>query len=76
VADYGFGGSGRGFLSIGPQKVYVNLYLMSGVDLFDPARLLEGKGKKLRHVQIRRVEGLENQDLHALIEAAAQMSQE
>jgi hypothetical protein len=31
---------GRGFMSIGPQKKYVNLYFMDGVELPDPAGLL------------------------------------
>src|SRR5512144_555185 len=53
AADYGFGESGRGFLSIGPQKSYVHLYFMDGVELDDPDGLLTGTGKRLRHVKIR-----------------------
>jgi hypothetical protein len=71
VADYGFGTPGRGFLSIGPQKGYVNLYFMSGVDLKDPDGLLEGTGKRLRHVKIRTQAALQNAALHALIRQAA-----
>lgn len=71
VADYGYGKSGRGFLSIGPQKGYVNLYFMNGVDLPDPARLLEGAGKRLRHVKIRRPEDLKKRPLYALVREAA-----
>ena len=74
VADYGFEASGgRGFLSIGPQKRYVNLYFMDGVDLQDPASLLEGAGKRLRHVIISRSEDLKSRDLHALVRQAAQL---
>jgi len=74
VADYGFGETGgRGFLSIGPQKSYVNLYFMDGVDLQDPAGLLEGAGKRLRHVKIRHSEDLKSRDLHALVRQAAQL---
>ncbi len=71
VADYGYGGPGRGFITIGPQKRYVNLYFMNGVELQDPGGLLEGAGKRLRHVKIRKPEDLKNRSLHALIREAA-----
>jgi hypothetical protein len=71
VADYTFGGTGRGFMSIGPQKGYVNLYFMDGVALDDPEGMLEGSGKKLRHVSIRKPEDLKKRGLHALIRQAA-----
>ncbi len=71
VADYGFGGSGRGFLSIGPQKGYVNLYFMDGVSLRDSAGLLEGTGKRLRHVKILRPEDLKKPALQTLVRQAA-----
>ncbi|HEX8991222.1 MAG TPA: DUF1801 domain-containing protein [Anaerolineales bacterium] len=71
VADYGYSGSGRGFMSIGPQKKYVNLYFMDGVELPDPGGLLEGAGKRLRHVKIHKPEDLKNRSLHALIREAA-----
>ena len=71
VVDYGFSASGRGFMSIGPQKGYVNLYFMSGVDLPDPTGLLDGSGKRLRHVKIRKPEDLKKKALQALIRAAA-----
>ncbi len=80
MADYTFpstslrghgGGTGRGFITIGPQKRYVNLYFMNGVDLDDPAGLLEGTGKRLRHVKIRRPEDLKKRSLQALIRQAA-----
>ncbi len=71
VADYGFGQPGRGFVSIGPQKGYVNLYFMDGVDLADPAGVLTGSGKRLRHVSIRRAEDLKKRALHTLVRQAA-----
>ena len=72
VADYHLGEiRGRGFLSIGPQKKWVNLYFMDGVDLPDPAHMLEGSGKRLRHVKILKPEDLANPALKALIRAAA-----
>lgn len=74
VADYYPGGQkGRGYLSIGPQKKYVNLYFMNGVDLPDPAGLLEGAGKRMRHVKIKTEEDLSNPVLVELIRAAAEL---
>ena len=73
VADYGLGAAGRGFMSIGPQKGYVNLYFMNGIDLPDPDGLLEGTGKNMRHVKIRRPEDLKNRSLHALVRQAARL---
>lgn len=71
VADYHAGAiKGRGCLSIGPQKQYVNIYFMNGVDLPDPTRLLTGSGKRLRHVKIMKPEDLRNPALVALIKAA------
>jgi hypothetical protein len=70
VADHGFGEFGRGLISIGPQKKYVNLYFMNGVDLTDPEHLLEGTGKRLRHVKIRKSDELKSKALHALIRSA------
>ncbi|MGE5249622.1 MAG: DUF1801 domain-containing protein [Bacteroidota bacterium] len=71
VADYYPGEpQGRGALSIGPQKKYVNLYFMNGVDLPDPTGLLTGSGKRLRHVKIKTAEDLRNPALADLIRAA------
>ncbi len=36
-----------------PHKAHVNLGFFHGVDLPDPERLLEGTGKRLRHVKLR-----------------------
>ena len=72
VIDFQLGGK-RDFLSIGPQKKYVNLYFMKGVELSDPQGLLEGTGKILRHVKIRTEKDLQNKALHALILRAAKL---
>ena len=63
---------GRGFMSIGPQKNYVNLYFMNGVDLPDPKKLLTGTGKKLRHIKIASEKDLGNAALKTLIKSAAE----
>lgn len=54
-----------------PQRAYVNLELGDGVDLPDPARRLEGTGKRLRHVKIRSGADVQDPDVRALLEAAA-----
>ncbi len=71
VADYGHPDKNHGYISIGPQKKYVNLYFMDGVDLPDPAGLLEGSGKRMRHVKIKAAKDLNNKALKVLIKAAA-----
>ncbi|MGE5074037.1 MAG: DUF1801 domain-containing protein [Anaerolineae bacterium] len=73
VATYDFVETGPGFLSIGPQKSYVNLYFMDGVELADPAGLLEGGGKRMRHVKIRQPEELKKRALHTLVRQAARL---
>ncbi len=73
VIDYQLGTS-RDFISIGPQKKYVNLYFMRGIDLPDSGNLLEGSGKNMRHVKIRSSKDLENEQLNKLILRAAKLN--
>ncbi len=70
VIDFQLNGK-RDFISIGPQKKYVNLYFMRGTQLPDPSQILEGSGKSMRHVKIRTESDLKNKALHALILKAA-----
>lgn len=72
VLDFQLGGK-RDFLTIGPQKKYVNLYFMRGTDLPDPAHLLEGTGKNMRHVKIKSAKDLQNKALHTLIKTASKL---
>ena len=73
VIDYQLGGS-RDFISIGPQKKYVNLYFMRGIDLPDPGNLLEGSGKNMRHVKIQSSKDLKKEQLYKLILRAAKLN--
>ena len=41
-----------GYLYLMPQRAWVNLGFYHGADLPDPAGLLEGTGKALRHVKL------------------------
>ena len=43
----------KAFCSIIPHKKWVNLQFQNGNELSDPAELLEGTGKSMRHVKIR-----------------------
>ena len=55
---------------IGAYTDHVNLGFNHGAALDDPDGLLEGMGKRLRHVQVRSAEQLDDPALRALIEAA------
>ncbi len=54
---------------IQPQKAWVNVGLASGATLPDPAGLLEGTGKGIRHVKLRKPEEVDNPALRALVAA-------
>ena len=53
-----------------PTADHVNLGFYDGVDLEDPNKLLEGTGKRLRHVKIRTVQEAKSPALKALVEEA------
>jgi len=52
---------------IGVQKSHVNLGFYHGASLNDPAGLLEGTGKKLRHVKVRNMTEAKNPAIKKLI---------
>ena len=53
---------------------YINLGFPRGVDLPDPEGLLEGTGKKARHVKIRDLEQIESPEVAALIQESADLT--
>ena len=60
----------RGLLfSIIPHGSWVNLQLADGVDLPDPDGLIEGTGKRIRHVKIRSVDAASSPAVVAIIRA-------
>jgi hypothetical protein len=60
----------RGLLfSIIPHTSWVNLQLADGVDLPDPEGLIEGTGKRIRHVKVRSVEAASAAPLLAIVRA-------
>jgi hypothetical protein len=60
------------FCYIALFKSRINLGFYYGADLPDPANLLEGTGKALRHIKISEPEQLENPAVRDLIIAASQ----
>ncbi|HET7030499.1 MAG TPA: DUF1801 domain-containing protein [Candidatus Limnocylindrales bacterium] len=60
----------RGLLfAIIAHQSWVNLQLADGAELPDPEGLVEGTGKRIRHVKIRSVEGASSPAVVGLIEA-------
>ena len=72
AATYGVGPRKMidGYAYILPYKSWVNLGFYQGVDLADPDGLLEGTGKKMRHVKIRSLEDANRSSVRALIRSA------
>ena len=69
--SYGSGAKmGEWYCYIAPFKSYMNLGFLRGTELPDPDGLLEGTGKLLRHVKIRRIEDVERPGVRALLVAA------
>lgn len=60
------------YMSIG--KNHLTFGFLRGTALPDPAGLLEGTGKSLRHVKVRTVEALKSPALKKLILAAAKLN--
>ena len=56
--------------AITPLKAYVSLFFMRGSELSDSDKLLEGAGKKLRHVNIRAATDLKRPALLRLMKRA------
>jgi hypothetical protein len=59
-----------GYAYVMPHAKHVNLGFYEGAHLPDPAGLLEGTGKGLRHVKVRSVADVKRPELRGLIEAA------
>jgi hypothetical protein len=72
VTGYGIGSKKmtEHFCYIAAQRDHVNLGFNQGADLDDPGHLLQGSGKALKHVKIRRPELVERPELRQLLEAA------
>ena len=78
AATYGVGPRKMidGYAYILPHKKWDNLGFYQGVDLEDPAGLLEGTGAKMRHVKIRSVDDADQPEVKALIRRAVDKRRE
>ncbi len=72
IASYGIGQKkmSEHYAYIAPQRDYVNLGFYYGVYLEDPAGLLEGGGKNLRHIKIKSRSDADREEVGRLLEAA------
>jgi hypothetical protein len=72
IASYGVGPKkmSEHYVYIGPHKAHVNLGFYHGAALADPEGLLEGTGKRLRHVKIGSVAETESPHVRSLIQQA------
>ena len=69
IIGYGVGPKkmSQHFCYIGAHNDHVNLGFYYGTALPDPEGLMDGTGKKLRHVKVRSIEGTEKASLRRLI---------
>lgn len=72
IASFGVGPKKmtQHYAYIAPQSVHVNLGFYRGTSLADPAGLLEGTGKALRHVKLRTLADAERPAVVALLRQA------
>ena len=73
---FGFGPAGgvrmRGMaVALIPHTQHVNVQLADGADLPDPTGIVEGTGKRIRHVKCRERAEVRRPALRALVEAQA-----
>jgi hypothetical protein len=77
VLAFGFGPPGgtrlRG-MAVGliPHTAHVNVQLADGADLADPAGLIEGTGKRIRHVKCRSVDDVTRPALRSILSEQAE----
>jgi hypothetical protein len=78
AASFGLGPKkmSEAYAYIMPKKGYVNLGFYNGAALADPAGLIEGTGKRLRHVKVYSSEDADRPELRRLIEAAREERRE
>lgn len=72
AATYGVGPKKmkEGYCYLMPHKSWVNLGFYQGGLLNDETKILEGTGKKLRHIKIRTIEEVNNTAIKNLIQLA------
>jgi hypothetical protein len=72
IASYGIGPKkmSEHYAYIAPQTKHVNLGFYQGAALKDPAKLMVGAGKNLRHIKIRSLSEVSKKELGELLKAA------
>ena len=77
AASYGVGTKkmSESHVYLMPKTGYVNLGFWHGVNIPDPTNLLEGTGKKMRHVKIKRLVDAATPQIQTLIAEAPQRTQ-
>ncbi|MDR3572505.1 MAG: DUF1801 domain-containing protein [Anaerolineaceae bacterium] len=74
--QYYFGSKTKShFCAINPLKDRVDFFFLRATELSDPAGLLEGTGKKLRHIKVKTLSQVNNPAIDELILAAAHLAQ-
>ena len=71
VLSYGYGPGYRGMIcTLLLSKSGVKIGFVNGAELPDPARLLEGSGKKHKYIQLKTASDLKRSSVRQLVEAA------
>ena len=71
VLSYGYGPGYRGMIcTLLLSKSGVKIGFVNGAELPDPARLLEGSGKKHKYIQLKTASDLKRSSVKLLVEAA------
>jgi hypothetical protein len=75
LVAYGRDRTLRGLIcAVALHRNWANLMFSRGTELTDPDGLLEGTGKRARHVRLRVVEDVERSAVRALIEEAGRLT--
>jgi hypothetical protein len=64
------------FCYIGAYRDHVNLGFYYGAELSDPEHLLEGSGKKLRHIKVREIEEIDRPALCQFVQSSLEERKE
>jgi hypothetical protein len=78
AVSIGFSFTGKplkdGFCHVVAYATHVNLGFNRGAEMADPSRVLEGKGKSIRHVTFRKMSELERPFVRPYLQAATEMA--
>jgi hypothetical protein len=75
LLGYGRDRTYRGLIcAIAPQRRYVNLMFSRGVEIPDPEQILEGTGKRARHVRLASLADVDRPSVRALLQEAGRLT--